>query len=67
MLYILFRLSRKFAVQCFQLRSLLCPITIIEAAIATDFSAFEDIFPHTNERASQYRVNRRRHDARAAP
>jgi hypothetical protein len=67
MLYFLFRLSRKYGVQCFRLRSLLCPIIgtaaaiaadcsafdEISAAIAADCSAFEENFPHTEECASQ--------------
>jgi hypothetical protein len=44
-----FRLSRKLAAQWFQLRSLLCPIIMTAAAIATDCSAFENILRHTND------------------
>jgi hypothetical protein len=36
------------------------------AAIPADCSAVEDVFPHTNECASQTRVNRRRHDTEKA-
>jgi hypothetical protein len=63
MFNILFRLSRTFAVQRFRLRFLLCAITMTAVATAADCSAFEDIFSPTDERASQQRVNRKRHDA----
>jgi hypothetical protein len=44
---------------------LLCQITVTAAAaIFTGCSAFEDIFPYTNERAAQERVNRMMHEER---
>jgi len=37
---------------------LLCLITVTAAAIFTECSAFEDIFPYRNDCAAQERVNR---------